>query len=146
MTHWEAEELPRSTSGALMRPMRTEGTGLPWALECVCFFSFSGPCLNSHPNERCVWHSKRNGWLTGAGHRRGVRERPVVAVLAVAAPGALAVVEAVRRTARALKVLGRGLVETPAARCGRGTRRMRLRPGGKRRHSLFAPLSVYQTN
>ena len=61
--------------------------------------------------------------LTCAGHRRRVRECSVVAVLAVAAPGSLAVVKAVRRTARALKVLGGRLVETTTARCGRGEKK-----------------------
>lgn len=59
----------------------------------------------------------RRGGLTCAGHRRGVGEGSVVAVLAVAAPRALAVVEAVRRTARALEVLRGRLVEAAAARC-----------------------------
>lgn len=60
---------------------------------------------------------RRGGGLTRAGHRRRVGEGSVVAVLAVAAPRALAVVEAVRRTARALEVLRGRLVEAATARC-----------------------------
>lgn len=74
-----------------------------------------------------------HGGLTCAGHRRRVRECSVVAVLAVAAPGALAVVEAVRRTTRALKVLGGRLVETTTACCRRGKKKhTRVRPEAKR--------------
>lgn len=57
------------------------------------------------------------GGLTCAGHRRRVGERSVVAVLAIAAPGALAVVVAVRRTAGTLQVLGGGLVEAATTCC-----------------------------
>lgn len=63
---------------------------------------------------------------TGAGHGRGVGQGSVVAVLAVAAPRALAVVEAVRWAARALQVLGGRLVEAPAARCGGSEEKVQL--------------------
>lgn len=54
---------------------------------------------------------------TGAGRRRRVGQGSIVAVFTVAAPRALAVVEAVRRTARALEVLRGRLVEATAACC-----------------------------
>ena len=56
--------------------------------------------------------------LTCAGDGGRVAERAVVAVLAVAAPWALAVVEAVGGAAGALEVLGGRLEEPPAARWG----------------------------
>lgn len=71
--------------------------------------------------------------LTCAGHGRRIRQRPVVAVLAVAAPRALAVVEAVRWTARALQVLRRRLVEASAARCRREGEEEEEEEGGRRR-------------
>lgn len=72
-------------------------------------------------------NSRRCDGRTGAGRRRRVGQRSVVAVLAVAAPRALAAVEAVRRTARALEVLGGRLVEAPAACCGGGKKRSESR-------------------
>lgn len=69
---------------------------------------------------RCVYlATQRHGRLTCAGHRRRVGDSSVVAVLAITAPGALTVIEAVRWTARTLKVFGGRLVETTTTCCGR---------------------------
>lgn len=126
MTYWEAEELLWNTSGAFMRPVQTEWTGLPRG-SGVCFFPSHMRLFKFRSHQATCLPSNGMAWLTCAGHRRRVRECSVVAVLAVAAPGALAVVEAVRRTARALKVLGGRLVETTTARCGREKKRMKPR-------------------
>lgn len=74
----------------------------------------------------CAAFIQQHGRLTCARHRRRVRECSVVAVLTVTAPGAFAVIEAMYRTAGALKVLRGRLVETPTTCCAEGSEKKTL--------------------